>query len=244
MTFIHLFDLQMEQIGTAVRSMKSILEDQQVQVNELRRSLSERVAPVVPNIVIQNPLQPVINQQAPQPAPQPIIIEKEVHIAAKPAAMKTVEKSIARASSNRWNMLPYQTNEEVKAEPTAPAVVEVQKVEEIVFNPKKEPERKKPEVREEPKPVKKEVIETPKPVIKKADPATVLIVFPYQHNPLLKAAMMSATGAASGSFGPTDGVAIEMKSSLSDKDEIIAFIRTMIAMQVCLTIGYVFESMF
>lgn len=234
----------MEQIGTAVRSMKSILEDQQVQVNELRRSLSERVAPVVPNIVIQNPLQPVINQQAPQPAPQPIIIEKEVHIAAKPAAMKTVEKSIVRASSNRWNMLPYQTNEEVKAEPTAPAVVEVQKVEEIVFNPKKEPERKKPEVREEPKPVKKEVIETPKPVIKKADPATVLIVFPYQHNPLLKAAMMSATGAASGSFGPTDGVAIEMKSSLSDKDEIIAFIRTMIAMQVCFTIGYVLESMF
>ena len=240
------FDLlssQMGQISTAVHSLKIILEDQQLQVNDLRRSLSDRntSTPVMPNIVIQNPIQPFVQQQpSPVPMASPIIIEKEVM--KKPTMTKT-EKSIVRSSSNRWNSLPLMTNEEMKVEEKKPEVKTIELVQDVFSPPKKveEPPPKKEEpkpvviVKEPPKPVvAPPVVKVEEPPPKKDDPI-VKIRFPLALNPDLSKVMKFSNPT-----DPNNGLLIEMKNDPSlANDEIVADLRTKIAMHTNLKIRQV-----
>jgi hypothetical protein len=252
----------MTQISTAVSSLKGILEDQQHQVNDLRRSLTSNNnnTPIIPNIVIQN--HPAA-QSPQQQQPQPIIIEKEIPFKKPPPVLNKIEKTVV---SNRWNQLPLQTNEElavpVEKKIEMKTVTEVANVE---FEPTPKVEEKKPMevVREAPVTVVKHptpaAAAAPVVVVKKEveKPASVVFVpkkqpppptpvvddkvaritFPLEYNPTLEKVIKFDNNESQASL---TGLTVEMKNdSTLTNDEIIADLRTKIAMQTNLKIRQV-----
>jgi hypothetical protein len=240
----------MGQVSTAVQSLKSILEDQQHQVNDLRKSLSDRT-PVIPNIIIQNPLQTTTTMATPQFIPQQsqpqqqqlqtVVIEKQVMQQMKQhsSGFTKTEKSVISSTSNKWNMLPTLTNEERKVEePKTNESQELKNLEVLDFNPvvvvKEKPavvvETKKPPV-EQPKPFMKPA--SPPPMKRIEESNTVTITFPFDLNPLLRSVIRKNQKNST-------GLTITMRKDMNDSDEVIAHLRGHIASQVRLFLSFFF----